>query len=209
MFKVKTELILVFILIPILGYVAWQAYNTYFKQTEMSVMENEPISIEQEKISSKEFVPAIVEEKQKIEITQNIPATTSNEESQIEEEFQQEESKGTLDYTGFSERDPLKPSLPVPEKPKITEMDLTIGQQPASTPESPETKEETQPKKQIIFPTFTITGIVWGKASPRAIIDNQVYKIGDTVKGAKIIDITKKGIQMTYEGEKFYVSRQK
>lgn len=112
------------------------------------------------------------------------------------------EPKGVLDYTGFAKRDPLKPSLPVKEK-------VEIPPEGRPTVEKPEGKVEKAPPKEIVLPTFTVTGIVWGEAPPRAIIDNRVYKIGDTVKGAKILDITDKGVHMIYEGKEFFATIEK
>lgn len=181
MLKHKAEIILLIILIPILAYVVWQAYNTYFKPPAMEDIE------ELEKLGTEEKEAEIpVEEVKKPPVA--VPQQP--EEPSI--------PKGTLDYTGFTERDPLRPALPVrPKKEKPLE-------KAKETPK--ETKKE--PPKEIILPTFTITGIVWGKASPRAIIDNQVYKIGDTIKGAKILDITEKGIRMIYEEKEFWVNVQ-
>lgn len=181
MLKHKAELILLIILIPILAYIIWQAYNTYFRQPGMDIEELEKAG----------------EEK---------PAEPAPSVSLPEQPVQPPAPKGTLDYTGYTERDPLRPALPVKEKIEKPPETPTLIEQPK---EKPAEKVKKEPPKEIILPTFIVTGIVWGKESPRAIIDHQVYKIGDMIKGAKILDISQKGIYMLYEGKEFLVSIQR
>lgn len=170
MFKYKSELIILILLIPILAYVGWQAYKSYFKAPDME---------EFEKVATEEPVKPVAPP-----VAEQPPIPSA--------------PKGTLDYKGFTKRDPLKASLPVEEK---IEKPPVEGKPPEGIPE----KEE--PKKIIVLPTFAVTGVTWGQ-SPRAIIDNSVYKIGDIVKGAKILGITNQGIQMIYEGKEFFVTIQ-
>lgn len=59
------------------------------------------------------------------------------------------------------------------------------------------------------FPKINLEGIVWGSDSPIAFIDGKVYKKGDAVGDAKIIDIDKKGIYLLYNGEKVLVRMKK
>lgn len=174
--KYKSELILLIILIPILVYIGWQAYNTYFKPPAIEIEELEKAGIEEptEPIT---------------ELAIKKPAPTA-------------EPKGVLDYTGYIKRDPLKPSLPVKEKPPEP---LLEKKGEGILPE----QKKKEPPKEIVLPTFIVTGIVWGKASPRTIIDHKVYKIGDIVKGAKILDITEKGIHMIYEEKEFWINVQR
>lgn len=182
MLKDRYSLILLILLIPILAYVGWQAYKTYIKPQDMDIEQLEETETEVN-------IPAEpVEQPQKpTEYTPpssaEQPATPLAEPKPISEDS--------------LERDPLKPSLPVKEKiEKLPEAEHIEEKEPI---------KETEPEKEIVIPTFTIIGIVWGH-NPRVIIDGEVHKIGDTVKGAKIIDITKQGIRMTYEGKEFWAS---
>lgn len=188
--KVKVEFILIVILAPILVYVGWQAYNTYLKPPAIDLgeleiaeeTENEstaPKPSSYEKGLGKPYIPEQRQEK---------PAPIP---------------KGTFDYTGYIKRDPLEHSLPV----KIQEEKVPVTKVSAEKKHK-DIKEIKKPAKEIILPKFTITGIVWGKASPSAIIDNKVYRIGDIIKGAKILGITQQGIQMIYQGKEFWVSIQ-
>lgn len=185
--KHKTELLLLIVLIPILAYVGWQVYNTYLKPPSVDLEELEKVGTGE---PAEPVVPPTVEQ----------PVVSPP--MRVEPTPEPSVPKGTLDYTGYTERDPLKPSLPVREK-----IERPPELPPEKKPPKEEIKKEKEPPKEIVLPTFTVTGIVWGD-SPRAIIDQQVYKIGDTVKGAKILDITEKGIKMIYEGKEFSVKTQ-
>jgi len=62
--------------------------------------------------------------------------------------------------------------------------------------------EETQviaPKVKKPLPTFTVQGIFWGGKFPQAIIDGLVVKLGDTIQGAQIVDITREGITVSFD----------
>lgn len=177
--KIKVEFILIIILIPILAYVGWQAYNTYLKPPAMDL---EELELPEEP----EEVPIPAPRPEPEEPPEEVPIPVPKE------------TKGTLDYTGYAERDPLKHSLPFKikeEKPPVTE------EKPEGVP-----IKEKEPPKEIILPKFIVTGIVWGKVHPRAIIDDKVYKIGDIIKEAKILDITEKGIHMIYQGKEFWIA---
>jgi hypothetical protein len=50
-------------------------------------------------------------------------------------------------------------------------------------------------------PAITIQGIIWGGNLPQAIINDRVVKIGDTVEGVPIIDISKEGVTLFYNGQ--------
>ena len=53
-----------------------------------------------------------------------------------------------------------------------------------------------------------MTGIVWGAENPKAIIDGNVMGIGDTVKEAKIVDISKEGILFDYKSKQYLMKRE-
>jgi len=98
-------------------------------------------------------------------------------------------------------RNPFKHSLPIKIK-KIQAEKAPVKKIEEKKPgESLLAKLPKKEKKELVLPTFTVSGIVWGEYRPRAIIDNQVYMIGDMVNGAKILDITEKGVEMFYQEE--------
>ena len=50
---------------------------------------------------------------------------------------------------------------------------------------------------------LNLSGIMWGKDMPLAIINGKVYKIGDAILGIKIVEINKHGVLLKYQGESF------
>lgn len=53
------------------------------------------------------------------------------------------------------------------------------------------------------FEKLKLTGIIWGSDMPLAIINDKVYKIGDSILGAKIVEIDKKGVLLDYKGKTY------
>lgn len=93
-------------------------------------------------------------------------------------------------------RDPFKP-LAVKDKP-----------QGPKGPEEPEVVVENP------LDTKTIEGIVWDTDMPQAIIDGDVYRVGDILKDteAKILEIDKGVISVLYKGvifDKFMEKKKK
>lgn len=91
-----------------------------------------------------------------------------------------------VQYTADALRDPLVSQLP-----------STMSQQVIVIPpenHAPMPQLEPQP------PTFTIEGVVWGGPRPQAVIDGDVYDVGDTVQGAKIMAIDRTGVTGTMQG---------
>jgi len=215
--KHKSELLLIIIVIPILGYVGWQAYNTWFASPdndiailEQPVPETEIVPTEKSApIGEHKKTPTIEPEEKPSFITETKTIEQKNIEKEkpvTKETIPPIETKGTLDFTGYTERDPLKPSLPEEEKNIEQPEEKTI--QPVDHPTEKPTEEIIEQPKEIIPPTFTITGIVWGNVESRVIIDNEVHKIGDIVKGATILNIAENGIQIMYEEKEFWVQKQ-
>ena len=61
------------------------------------------------------------------------------------------------------------------------------------------------PSSEVPFnpPELTIQGITWGGAYPQVIIDNQVYRVGETVKEVKIINISRDGLILSYQNRQY------
>ncbi len=73
-------------------------------------------------------------------------------------------------------------------------------------------KEEPRPLPQeelnLALPVldlnqFQVQGMIWGVKIPQAIINNKVLTIGDSIEGAEILSIEKKGITLSYGGSIF------
>lgn len=65
---------------------------------------------------------------------------------------------------------------------------------------------KTDEQANLTPPELKIKGIIWGTNLPQAIINDQVVKIGDTVAGARIINIDKSGITVLFNNHKFNIS---
>jgi type II secretory pathway component PulC len=64
-------------------------------------------------------------------------------------------------------------------------------------------KREDSAKAQVSAPKLTVEGILWGTDKPQAIINGDVYGVGDVVKGmpqTKIHKIEKGSVIIIHEG---------
>ncbi len=91
-------------------------------------------------------------------------------------------AEASVEYKGEQYRDPFRDYLP--------KADLERG------------------KFQKQLGNIKVTGLIWNTDLPLAIINGKVCKIGDSVGGAKVIDINKKGVFLDFHGE-IYMLRPK
>lgn len=66
--------------------------------------------------------------------------------------------------------------------------------------EQPESDSQNQVLTPDILPEMDVQGLIWGGNFPQAIINNKVYKAGDTIDGAQIKDIAKDGVILNFSG---------
>lgn len=102
--------------------------------------------------------------------------------------FAQREA-GAVEYTSGELRDPLRSPLPLEEE-KI------------SLPAAP-VEEEV-----VSLPSLSVQGMVWGVEPAKAIINDEVVGIGDTILDAQVLDIKKEGVYLLYKGKEFIVKPQ-
>ena len=57
------------------------------------------------------------------------------------------------------------------------------------------------PKGADQFSGYKLTGIVWGSHGYQALINDRVVRVGDQVDGARIVKITKTGVEVEKNGE--------
>lgn len=88
-----------------------------------------------------------------------------------------------LNYTSEDARDPFDTYLPGQEKTNYDQEEYTSG--------------SVQP------PSLTVQGLIWGGSIPQAIVNNKVVKVGDVIEEARIADITKEGVKVSYKGRNF------
>lgn len=103
----------------------------------------------------------------------------------------QESPEEPLDF-----KDPFFSGLPVKEG-EVSEEPVAGGTEAAAEPE-----EQFDPAK------YQVTGLVWGQAAPKAIINDTIYSIGDTVEGAKVVNIDKNGILMEFNSKEYLMKRE-
>jgi hypothetical protein len=86
-------------------------------------------------------------------------------------------------YNADGYRDPFMPQIKKEEKKKESD-DSSVG-------------------REVVIPDFSIQGMVWSSDNPQAIIDGQVLRIGDEIKEAKILSISKEGVKFLFRGKIF------
>ena len=52
-------------------------------------------------------------------------------------------------------------------------------------------------------PAIVVEGVVWGTTRPQAIIEGELYNVGETVQGARIVAIDRGGITVEAQGRMF------
>ena len=70
----------------------------------------------------------------------------------------------------------------------------------------PTQEEQHKVQEFVTLPPLTIQGVFWGGDSPRAIINEQVVRKGDTLPdGIEILDISGSGIKVLYREKIFTI----
>ena len=69
-----------------------------------------------------------------------------------------------------------------------------------------ESRLPATPKSVVQFSGFKITGVVWGPEGYRALVNDRVVRVGDQVDGARIVRITKKGVEILKDGETLFLT---
>ena len=95
-------------------------------------------------------------------------------------------------YTAHKLRDPFKSLLPqVSGGAGDLEAGLSVSQNPPAPP---------PPKRPA--PELHVEGLVWGGPTPSAIIDGDVYRVGESLQGDTIIAIGRRGVTLEHEGDR-------
>lgn len=93
-----------------------------------------------------------------------------------------------VEYTADDARDPFQSLLPSARRPQaaVTGAPIAHGTRPVPT---------TGASLPIVSASSgTLEGIVWGGPRPQAVIDGEVYDLGDVVQGARITSIEPGGV---------------
>lgn len=70
-----------------------------------------------------------------------------------------------------------------------------------------EREEEAEPEEKFDDSGLKVSGLVWGEAAPKAIINDSIYGIGDEINGAKILSIGKDGILLMFKSREYLMKR--
>jgi hypothetical protein len=100
----------------------------------------------------------------------------------------------TGEYKNVNIKDPFLPLYPKKESEK-----------PISPGVFRPVKKEVE---EIKPPDLNVQGLVWGKISPQAIVNDKVVSLGDVIEDAKIIEISQNGIRILYKGDIFLIKPQ-
>jgi hypothetical protein len=112
----------------------------------------------------------------------------------VAEAAQQPGLIGNPIYTAQALRNPFESQLPKPPAPV-----QPVNPLATATPVDP-------PKPVVEPPRLVVQGIIWGGPKPQAIINDLLYGIDDTVKGAKILSIDEEGVTAEFQGETVHYS---
>ena len=93
---------------------------------------------------------------------------------------------GAPRYAASSMRDPLKsylPERPIEQRPTGSWQDGSSASSPVAPP-----------------PQLRLQGVLLGGPVPQAIINNKVYRVGESINGAKITVIERQGVMVEFNG---------
>ena len=97
-------------------------------------------------------------------------------------------------YTASEFRDPMASLLPGEAGPSVTEPAVSLSEEMAQSPGPP---------------SIDVQGIIWGPHRPQALIDGEVYDLGDTIHregDIHIMEIDRDGITVDVQGATFRVA---
>ncbi len=102
-------------------------------------------------------------------------------------------------YTADTVRDPMTSLLPTRMRPEqSTGARSTVVPSVVSSP-----APSPQP------PALAIQGLIWGGPRPQALINGELFDIGETVQGARIVAISRDGITVDVQGSTFVLQPKK
>jgi len=91
-------------------------------------------------------------------------------------------------YAGFDLRDPMV---------------ALVADRRASSSNTGQSREAPAP---ITLPAMTLSGIVWDPDSALAMIDGAALHVGDTIKGARIVEIGIDRVALLYKSKRFVLT---
>lgn len=81
-----------------------------------------------------------------------------------------------------------------------------LEEKKAEPQEKPQGQGGQMPVEVKPLPSLQVQGIIWGSSLPQAVINDKVLKIGDAIEGAKIKDITKGKVTVSFGNREYNLS---
>lgn len=99
-------------------------------------------------------------------------------------------------------KDPFEEGFPVP---------VVVAPKPVyQEPKKPVLIQAPKPKPPappvITLPSLKLQGVVVGEDIHEAIINDRVVPLRGTIKGARVVSVTKKGVGLLYKHKKFFLN---
>jgi len=107
-------------------------------------------------------------------------------------------------------QDPFVPQLPEPVtevEPAPTPKPRPLSQPDTRTP-APVPPQPDVPAIPMVTappPNLRISGLIWNSDRPQAIVNGQIVEVGGTIDSWKITDISKKGVEISYNDQTFLI----
>lgn len=110
----------------------------------------------------------------------------------------------SVSYTALAARDPLVPMLPL------------VGGESGKPVDAGE-EAEVQPVP-VVDRTSTVSilgaspgpaalqGVIWGDGTPQAIINGEVYQLGDVLEQSQIVAINREGVTVRFQGRLYWMA---
>ena len=116
-----------------------------------------------------------------------------------------QESKNSF-YDPTSVKNPFRSKLPQKMISPQPEIKRNTVQNEKSQTEKEQNKtaapvEPVAPVEKFVLPALVLSGIVWDTERPQAIINAQVVNINDVILGAKIVAISRNGVDIVFKGK--------
>jgi len=69
----------------------------------------------------------------------------------------------------------------------------------------PKPKPKPLPPPVIVLPAMKVEGVMVGDEMHQAIINDEVVPLQGLIKGARVVNVTKDGVDLIYKGKKFFL----
>ena len=109
--------------------------------------------------------------------------------------------KSTIDVTGIISnlKNPFQSQLPPPPV-VVDPAQLNPGQNNNQIPNLGNNVSNIVNAVIPQKPSITVTGLVWSDIVQQAVVNSQIVGVGDQINGAKVLQINRDGVRVSYQG---------